>query len=96
MLSLKFAALLACALFGCGPAPTPTECTALLDRYVQKLVDSDRPGLSAGELLKLQVEARARAAKDPAFGECSARVSRRAYDCAMHAETVDRMEICLN
>ena len=96
MLSLKSAVLIGCTLFACGPAPTPTECNALLDRYVQKLVDSDRPGLSAGELLKLQVEARARAAKDPAFGECSARVSRRAYDCAMLAETVDRMEICLN
>ena len=72
------------------------ECNALLDRYVHKLVESDRPGLNAGELLKLQVEARLRAAKDPAFGECSARVSRSAYACAMRAETVDRMEICLN
>jgi hypothetical protein len=96
VLSLKLPALLGCALFGCGPAPTPAECNALLDRYVQKLVDSDRPGLSAGELLKLQVEARARAAKDPAFAECSARVSRSAYDCAIRAETVDRIEICLN
>jgi hypothetical protein len=96
VLSLKLPALLGCALFSCGPAPTPAECNALLDRYVQKLVDSDRPGLSAGELLKLQVEARARAAKDPAFAECSARVSRSAYDCAIHAETVDRIEICLN
>jgi hypothetical protein len=96
VLSLKLAALLGCGLFGCGPAPTPSECNALLDRYVQKLVDSDRPGVSAGELLKLQVEARARAAKDPAFAECGARVSRSAYDCAMRAETVDRIEICLN
>jgi hypothetical protein len=96
VLSLKFAALAGCAVFGCGPAPTPAECNALLDRYVQKLVDSDRPGLSAGELLKLQVEARARAAKDPAFAECSARVSRSAYECAIRAETVDRIEICLN
>jgi hypothetical protein len=96
VLSLKLAALAGCAVFGCGPAPTPAECNALLDRYVQKLVDSDRPGLSAGELLKLQVEARARAAKDPAFAECSARVSRSAYECAIRAETVDRIEICLN
>ena len=63
---------------------------------MEKLVGSDRPGVSAGELLKLQSEARARAATDPSFAECSKRVSRRAYDCAMQAETVDRMEICLN
>jgi hypothetical protein len=81
---------------GCTRSPTPGECNALLDRYMEKLVGSDRPGVSAGELLKLQSEARARAATDPSFAECSKRVSRRAYDCAMRAETVDRMEICLN
>jgi hypothetical protein len=96
VLSLRLAPLAAWAIVGCGRAPTPTECNALLDRYVHKLVESDRPGLSAGELLKLQVEARARAGKDPAFGECSSRVSRSAYECAMRAETLDRMEICLN
>jgi len=91
--SLLFPALLA---VGCGRAPSPAECNGLLDRYLEKLLESDRPGLSAGEILKLQSEARARAARDPAFAECPERVSRRAFDCAMQAETVDRMEICLN
>ncbi|HEY3495794.1 MAG TPA: hypothetical protein VGK73_13945 [Polyangiaceae bacterium] len=96
MLPLRalFVACLACS--ACGRPPTPAECNALLDRYMEKLLGSDRPGLSAGEILKLQGEARARAATDPTFAECSERVSRRAYDCAMKAETVDRMEICLN
>jgi hypothetical protein len=89
-----FLLCLACA--GCGRPPTTAECNALLDRYLEKLLGSDRPGLSAGEILKLQGEARARAATDPSFAECPKRVSRRAYDCAMAAETVDRMEICLN
>ncbi len=80
----------------CGKPPTPAECTALLDRYTEKLVASDRPDVTPGELEKLKATARARAAEDPAFAECSQRVSRNAYDCAMRAETVDRMEICLN
>jgi len=80
----------------CGKPPTAAECTALLDRYTEKLVASDRPDVTPGELEKLKATARARAAEDPAFAECSQKVSRRAYDCAMQAETVDRMEICLN
>jgi hypothetical protein len=80
----------------CGKPPTAAECTALLDRYTEKLVASDRPDVTPGELEKLKATARARAAEDPAFAQCSQKVSRSAYDCAMRAETVDRMEICLN
>jgi hypothetical protein len=96
VLSLKSVVALGLACTACGRPPSPAECNALLDRYMEKLLGSDRPGLSAGEILKLQGEARARAAVDPTFAECPRRVSRSAYDCAMQAETVDRMEICLN
>ncbi len=98
MLSLSRARSLAVALLalGCGRSPSPAECTALLDRYTEKLVGSDRPDVKAGELEKLKADARARAAEDPEFAECSRKVSRSAFECAMHAETVDRMEICLN
>lgn len=89
-------ALAGLLLLGCGKPLTISECNALLDRYTEKLVGSDRPGVTAGELLKLQTEAREKASRDPAFAECSARVSRTAFECAMRAETVDRMEICLN
>lgn len=96
MLSLRRLFVIAALLAGCGKPPTPAECTALLDRYTEKLVASDRPDVTPGELEKLKATARARAAEDPAFAECSSKVSRRAYECAMQAETVDRMEICLN
>jgi hypothetical protein len=96
MLSLR--ALVVVALLGaaCRPAPSPAECTALLDRYTEKLVGSDRPDVTPGELEKVKANARARAAEDPEFRECARKVSRKAYECAMQAETVDRMEICLN
>lgn len=81
---------------GCGKPPTPAECRALLDRYTEKLVSSDRPDVSPGELEKLKANARALAARDPAFAECPSKVSRSAYECAMKADTVDRMEVCLN
>jgi hypothetical protein len=84
------------ALPGCGKRVAAEECTALLDRYVEKLVGSDRPGLTAGDLVRLQAEARSTAQTDPSFRDCPKVVSRRQMDCAMRAETVDRMEICLN
>ena len=79
----------------CGKPPSAEECGALLDHYVELLVNSDRPGTNAGELHKLQVQAREKAASDPEFSECSARVSRRAYECAMSAPNADKLEQCL-
>jgi hypothetical protein len=98
VLPLRSAALVVMlgALPGCGRPVASEECSALLDRYVEKLVGSDRPELGAADLVRLQAEARVRAKADPAFRDCSHAVSRRQMDCAMRAETVDRMEICLN
>ena len=98
MLPLSRALALAVSLsaLSCSRGPSPSECTALLDRYTEKLVGSDRPDVRAGDLEKLKADARARAAEDPEFAECTRKVSRSAFECAMKAETVDRMEICLN
>jgi hypothetical protein len=79
----------------CGRPLAPEECDALLDRYVEKLVGSDRPGTPAAEVLELQRRAREKARRDPAFAECRSAVSRAKFECAMQAPTVDRMEICL-
>jgi hypothetical protein len=80
---------------GCSKALDHAECDALMDRYTELLVRSDRSGATAAELVKLQAAARTRAAHDPAFAQCSSRVSRRAFECAMSAENVDRLEQCL-
>ncbi|HWZ90974.1 MAG TPA: hypothetical protein VNW92_19065 [Polyangiaceae bacterium] len=90
--------LLACTaalLSACSKPPSHAECDALLDHYVELLVTSDRPGTSAGELHKLQILARQKAESDPEFSQCSQRVSRRAYDCAMSAPNADKLEQCL-
>lgn len=99
MLSVTRLSALSLALLvsvvSCGRSLSPAECDALLDRYVEKLVGSDRPGTPAAELIDLQRKAREKAAKDPAFAACRSEVSRKNFECAMQAETVDRMEICL-
>jgi len=80
---------------GCGKRPTPEECDALLDHYVELLVNSDRPGTNAAELHKLQLQAREKAKQDPEFGACTERVSRRELECAMKASNADLLEQCL-
>ncbi len=82
-------------LSACGKPPSHDECDALLDHYVELLVSSDRPGTNAAELHKLQIQARDKAKDDPEFRECSARVSRHAFDCAMSAPNADVLEQCL-
>jgi hypothetical protein len=83
------------ALCSCGRRLQAEECDSLLDHYVELLLRDDRPGASAGELLRLQQDARRKAQRDPAFHECSERVSRRGYDCAMAAQDANRLEQCL-
>ena len=90
--SLVFVAL---SSAGCGKPPTHDECDALLEHYVELLVKSDRPGTSAAELHKLQLQARKTALGDPEFGSCSERLSRRAFECAMSAPNADVLEQCL-
>ena len=80
---------------GCGKRVDANECQLLLDHYVELLLRDDRPKSSAGEILRLQQEARKKAERDPAFHECSARVTRRGFDCAMGAEDANRLEQCL-
>jgi hypothetical protein len=94
-LALTLFASGALLLVSCGKPPSHDECDALLDHYVELLVHSDRPGTSATELHKLQLQARQKAGTDPEFVQCNRRVSRRAYDCAMSAPNVDKLEQCL-
>jgi hypothetical protein len=77
---------------GCAEPLNAAECAELLDRYVSLLASSDRPSTSDMELIKLQTEAREKAAKDPAFRRCPREVSRRAFSCAMGAQDVARFE----
>ena len=80
---------------GCSKRLAPSECQQLLDHYVELLLRDDRPKSSAGEILRLQQEARKKAERDPAFVQCSERVSRRSFDCAMDAQDANRLEQCL-
>ena len=82
-------------LAGCQKSLTQEECYSLLDKYVELLVQTDRPNTSPPDRLRLKNEARAKANRDPAFAECSDRVSRSEFECAMQASNPDGLEQCL-
>ena len=82
-------------LAGCSKPLSQQECYELLDKYVELLVASDNPDIPAAVRLKLKAEARAKADRDPAFGQCTDRVSRSEFECAMQAGNPDGLEQCL-
>lgn len=82
-------------LLACDERISEAQCSALLDRYVELLIASDGRESSAEELLRLQRDARARAAQDPEFSRCTEEVSKKELECAMRAPTADDIERCL-
>jgi hypothetical protein len=84
---------LACS--ACQPRLNDEECFQLLDRYTDKVIDQARPGAGQAERMELAQKARKLAQQDPAFTECSSRVTRKAFTCAMDAHNADQMERCL-
>ena len=100
MLSVKVARLLfglaaLASATGCGKPLTEDDCTALLDRYTEKVIDQARPKTKQAERSQLILKARSAAALDPEFAQCTRRVSRAKFECAMHAGNADEMERCL-
>jgi hypothetical protein len=80
---------------GCGRSLSEDECGALMERYTELLIISDRRDVNVYEREKLKAEAKERATRDAEFRKCSSEVSRRQFECAIAAHHVDEMERCL-
>ena len=94
---LAGAAGLTLTLSACGRPVAEEECRTLIERYAELLVKDEEPGASPERVARVQSEARETAERNPKFelSECSAKVSRESYECAMHAASVDAIERCL-
>lgn len=81
----------------CGQRLTDEECGKLLDHYTGLLIQEENPGAAPELVAAKQAQARAVADQDARFefSACPKRVSRRGYDCAMRAPSVDEVERCL-
>lgn len=81
----------------CRSALTFAECTALLDHYTDLLAREENPGATPELVAAEKAAARRAAAEDRRFdfGSCPRRVSRRSFECAMSAGSVDEVERCL-
>ncbi len=96
MLRLSLAVLaVSFAAAGCGRRLSPDECGVLLDHYTERLLRSQNPNLSDEEVSRAEREARAKAAGNAEFFECTNKVSRRQWECAMKAPNPDAIEQCL-
>ena len=85
------------AAVACGRPVAEDECRTLVERYTEFLVKEEDPAATPERVARVQTEAHVAAEKDPQFqlSECSKKVSRRSYECAMHAGSVDAIERCL-
>jgi len=88
-------ALAAASLVGCGRPLSADECSELLDHYTELLAKKRSPSATEDQLVRAKREARAKANTSREFARCNVKVSRRQFDCAMAAPTVDDVERCL-
>jgi hypothetical protein len=87
--------VLALSLVGCARHATATECSALLDRYVELLVREQDPKASDTEVSRQKGITREKASHDTSFASCPKEVSSRDLGCALRAPNVDEFEKCL-
>ena len=88
-------AALGASLVGCVRHATATECSALLDRYVELLVREQDPKASDAEIAHQKGITREKASHDASFTSCPKEVSAHELGCAMGAPNVDEFEKCL-
>ena len=79
----------------CGKPLSQAECDQLLDHYTELLLQAYRPESTGRQRITARASARAKARHDPAFLQCSHKVSRAAFECAMRADNPDALEQCL-
>jgi hypothetical protein len=92
---------LALALLGCHRKVDPSDCTRMLDRYIDMVIDSDpaSKNLSPPQAAAVRDMKKAVKKAEPTYArvevQCRTEVSRSEYDCAMAAKTPDEWEACI-
>jgi hypothetical protein len=82
-------------LGACVRHATASDCSALLDRYVELLVREQNPKASDAEMAAQKEATREKATHDASFASCPHEVSAGSVRCAMGAPNVDEFEKCL-
>jgi hypothetical protein len=85
----------------CQKKIDPSECRAMLDRYIDMVVDADiaarhvPPEQVAGVREAKKAAKKAEASYMHVETRCQAEVTRKEYDCAMAAKNADEWEACI-
>ena len=89
------AAALGLILGACKPKVSASQCDSLIARYAQMVVTEKFADASAEQVRLEQERERSEARGDDVFKNCSSEVSQAEFECAMHSETTDALEKCL-
>lgn len=81
-------------LRGLAARPSPDECAALLDRYVELVLRAATPEPAAAQIAERKALAR-EAAGERGFVRCEADLTRAEVACALQAGNADDLERCL-
>ena len=103
LLPVGVVAIAGAALFvgGCHGKITPDDCTRMLDRYVDMVLEADpsTKDLSPAEATAAREMKKAVKKAEPRYAkveqQCRAEVSKGEYDCAMSAKSSDEWEACI-
>src|SRR5579859_128145 len=85
----------------CNRKIEPADCTRMLDRYIDMVIDGDPTSKDLAPEQMAAVRDMKKAVKkgEPSYArvekQCQAEVTRREYDCAMAAKTPDEWEACI-
>lgn len=88
---------------GCGRgAATQEQCTAMLDHYIDMVIEGDPALVNLADAQKQAVREMKRAVKkgEPSYrrvhDQCAREVKKREYDCAMAAMNSNEWEACID
>ena len=88
------------ALVACGKPPTGEQCHAMVDRYVDMIVDDNPDFARASEEARPAIHAAKKEERQKttayasAVARCTSEVSRSEWDCAMNAPSPNEWEAC--
>jgi hypothetical protein len=82
-------------LVGCKQRVSAAECEAMVGRYAELVVVAQLPDASPEVVAKESAREKSEARGTDVFKNCSAEITRKDWECAMHAVTADALEKCL-
>jgi hypothetical protein len=77
------------------PRPSPAQCAALLDRYLEHASRAADPAVDEGDIEATRTRAETDASRYRDLSACERELTRAEVECGLASPNVDEMERCL-